>query len=268
MKDDSNIKRITEYLKGELSNSEAEELIRILKEEGYDLSELDEMKQLYRSLTKIEIPEPRQEMHDGFYRMLNEEKKRSAGRQSFMQNLIEPLRSVFEPVALPRLAYAVLLLLLGVFIGHRIIPDKQVRIQTSMLKEEMENMKKMMALTLFQQSSASDRLKAVSYSAEITEEDNNIIEALLVTLNNDPNVNVRLACLDALTEKVRIPEVREGLVQSITNQDSPLVQIAMADLMIRLQEKGSVDELRYLLEQNNVHETVKEKISESLKLLI
>ena len=268
MKEDKYKERIAEYLNGELSSNEAEELIAILKEEGYDLSELDEMKRLYHSLNELQTPEPRQAMHDGFNEMLNKEKERVAGKKEFLRNLIKPLPSLFETAYIPGFAYALLFLLLGIFLGHWIIPDKQMRTQAYIMMEEMESMKKMMALTLFQQSNATDRLKAVSYSAEITREDNKIIEALLKTLNNDPNVNVRLASLDALAEKVQIPEVRTGLVQSITNQDSPLVQIAMADIMIRLQEKTSVDQFRQLLERNDLHEAAKEKINESLKILI
>jgi hypothetical protein len=63
------------------------------------------------------------------------------------------------------------------------------------------------------------------------------------------------------------PQVREGLIQSITRQESPLVQIALADVMVGLQEKRSVKQLQRLLEQENLDETVKIKIKETVKVL-
>lgn len=95
-----------------------------------------------------------------------------------------------------------------------------------------------------------------------------MIDALLATLNNDPNVNVRLSTLDALTHLANHPEVRQGLIQSISQQDSPLMQLAIADLMLKLQEKRSVSQLKELLKQKNLDHSVRDKISQTIKILI
>ena len=259
--------RILEYLNGNLTTKQVEELRKMLKEEGVDLSQLDEMEKLVHQLDEIQVPEPREEMRDQFYQMLEEEKSRIASKQWFFEALIKPVRFLLETTSLSKMAYASLILMLGIFFGHWIIPDKQLRSQASVMMEEMQNMKKMMALTLFDQSNASDRLKAVSFTSELTRPDDRVLEALLKTLNNDPNVNVRLASLDALTRQIENLEVRTGLVQSISNQDSPLVQVTIAELMIKIQEKSSVPELKKLLQRENLNEAVAEKLTESLKVL-
>jgi len=51
-------------------------------------------------------------------------------------------------------------------------------------------------------------------------------------------------------------------------QDSPLVQIALADLMVALQEKASVESMKQLLEQPNIDRTVKQKLQESINHII
>lgn len=256
-----------EYLRGGLTARQEEELKQLLREEGYDLSHLAEMEKLYHNLDDLQIPEPRQEMHDKFYRLLEDEKARIEGNKAILDSLVKPFRAIFEPAFLPRLAYAAVLLIIGMLLGHWIIPDKQLRSQTSLMMAEMQNMKKMMALALFEQSNASDRLKAVSFTSELNQPDDKVLSALLKTLNNDPNVNVRLASLDALAEQVERADVRSGLVQSITKQDSPLIQIAIAELMIRIEEKSSVPEFRKLLEREELDELVAEKINESIKTL-
>jgi hypothetical protein len=95
-----------------------------------------------------------------------------------------------------------------------------------------------------------------------------VAEALLTTLNNDPNVNVRLVTLDALVRFARDPLVREGLIKSIAQQDSPLMQSAIADVMVKLQEKGSVQSLQELLRKKDINEMVRKKIEQSIHRLI
>jgi len=95
-----------------------------------------------------------------------------------------------------------------------------------------------------------------------------VIDALLATLNNDPNVNVRLSTLDALTQLAGYPEVREGLVKSISQQDSPVMQSAIADVMLKLQEKRSVKPLKQLLKQKGLDHGVRDKIKETINNLI
>ncbi len=267
MKEEKYQKRIMDYLDGNLTAKEAGELKKTLSEEGYDLSRLDEMKKLAHQLDEIHSPEPREEMNEKFYQMLNEEKSRIASKERSVDALLNPLRSLFEPVYIPKMIYASLILIIGMILGHWIIPDKQFHYQTRLMMEEMQSMKKMMALTLIDQSNATDRLKAVNYTNEISNPDDKVLEALLKTLNNDPSVNVRLASLDALTRQIGNEMVRTGLIEAIINQDSPMVQIAIAELMIKVQEKRAVPELEKLLEREDLNELVAEKITESIKIL-
>ncbi len=83
--------------------------------------------------------------------------------------------------------------------------------------------------------------------------------ALLQTLNNDENVNVRLAALDALRPYVKNSEVRQDIIRSIAKQQSPLVQVALAELMVELQDKSSVKELEKILNNKKTPLDVKEK---------
>jgi HEAT repeat protein len=121
---------------------------------------------------------------------------------------------------------------------------------------------------MLEKESATDRLKAVSLSSEMEGQSKRVTLALFKTLNSDPSVNVRLAALDALQIYAKSPAVREELVRSIAQQDSPLVQVALADLMAALQEKSSVTELKKLLKQRSTPKEVKKRIEENIKVLI
>jgi len=58
-------------------------------------------------------------------------------------------------------------------------------------------MKQVMLLSLLNDPSASQRIRAVSYTDEFSSVDLKVIGALFTTLNGDPNVNVRLATLES-----------------------------------------------------------------------
>ena len=124
-----------DYLNGNLTVKQAEELKQMLKDEGYDLSQLNELEKLVRELDEIKEPEPRQEMKDNFYHMLEEEKAKIVSKQKFIESVLNPIRSLFEPANLPKMAYASLILIIGMVLGHWIIPDKQLQSQTAMMME-------------------------------------------------------------------------------------------------------------------------------------
>jgi hypothetical protein len=140
--------------------------------------------------------------------------------------------------------------------------------QLKALADQVHEMREMVMLALLENPSASERIRGVSYTNEISTINKNVLDALLSTLNNDPNSNVRLVTLDALTRYANIPAVRRGLVESILQQDSPLVQAAMADVMVRLQEKKAVQPLKELLQQKDLNEMVRTKIQQTLTRLI
>jgi HEAT repeat protein len=125
----------------------------------------------------------------------------------------------------------------------------------------------MIALSLMQQQSASERLKGVSWSYQMQKPGGEVLTALLDTLTHDPNVNVRLATVDALRQFGDQPVVRRGLVDAMTRQESPLVQIALIDLAVDLREKESVGTLRQLTQDQKVNEAVRERAQRGLSEL-
>jgi hypothetical protein len=145
-------------------------------------------------------------------------------------------------------------------------PASETR-QLEALTAQVHEMRELMMLSLLQNPAASERLRAVSYTSEIRHVNPNIATALLATLNNDPNINVRLTTLEALTHFARDPAVREGLIQSILQQDSPLVQAALADAMLKLQEKRAIQPFKKLLQQKDLNSMVRVKIEQTITRL-
>jgi hypothetical protein len=127
------------------------------------------------------------------------------------------------------------------------------------LRGELRQMREMLTLSLMQQQSATERLRGVSGSAQIDQPGNEVVGALLDTLMHDPNVNVRLACVDALRRFSRQDAVRRGTIQALSESSFPLVQIALIDYMVETKDKGAIDALSRLSEDAMVNEAVRDR---------
>lgn len=261
----------TDYLTGNLSNAEKAAFKNHLSEcdacrMGFEMSE-----RIWKMMGELPVPEHSLLMDTEFEKKMNEYiKTRSAGR-----SFGDRIRNAFgmipgKPVLQP--AFSIILLVVGLTAGYLLRnPSKSVEAQNRQidsLSVQISEMKQVMLLSLLQDQSASRRIQAVSYTDDMTNLDRKITDALFTTLNEDPNVNVRLATLEALSRLAGSAVVREGLIRSIELQDSPIMQSAIADLMVKLHEKKSVSALRKLLEKENLNQLVKTNIEKSIQLLI
>lgn len=247
-----------DYLSGNLTEDKQQKFEQYLADHP-EFQEEFEATQLIWKGTEEEVPEPSASMDIKFYTMLNVE-----GNKSEKEPFLKKLENLLFGNLPKQLAYTVVLLALGFFVGNNFITEK-TESKVELAKKETEDVRSQLVLTLLDQPSATQRLQAVN---EVTKLDNvteNIIKALFTTLNNDENVNVRLSAIEALKNYTDMAIVREGLVASIIHQKSPIVQVELADLMVVLQEKKAVNSFKKLIEEENVNTSAKQKMQESIE---
>lgn len=250
---------IAKYNVGLADPVELHQLERLIEDGKVELTQLRDLNKLDEQIVRMEPPRTSLQMDDRFYQMLAGEKKKAASTFSFSWPSWNWLA--------PRLAFTMVLIAAGFAGGYWFNKPTQSG-DVAVLTKEVADLKEMMMLSLIEKESASERLKAVSLTSDMDRASQKVTIALFKTLNNDDNVNVRLAALDALRTYARDGKVREELIRSIAHQDSPLVQVALAELMAALQEKKSVKELEKILWSENTPEEVKNKIKESIEVLI
>jgi hypothetical protein len=234
--------------------------------------EFEAARKIWDLMREIPQPEPSLSMRTSFDAMLNNFKQETIVKRNPVGVWINKLREYWSLQAQPRLAFSLLLIAAGLIGGYLLHQPDQSALsynkQIDSLTSQVSQMKEVMMLSLLSDPSASQRMRAVSYTDEISNVDLKVIGALFTTLNEDPNVNVRLATLDALVKLADEPKVREGLVRSIDLQESPLMQTAIADAMVKLQEKSSVMSLKRLLGKKGLNQMVKNNIEKSIQKLI
>lgn len=249
---------IAKYNEGLADPAEIRSLEQLIEEGKVELTSLRELVLLDEEIMKAQVHGPSIKLDDAFHAMMEREKSR---QKRF--SISWPSITLW----LPRIGVAAAMLVAGWLAGSKWSgsgPDANVQ----QLTQQVGELKEMMMLSLLEKESATERLRAVSLTSEMDKVSDKVTNALFQTLNNDPNVNVRLAALDALKPYVQQGNVREGLVRSIARQDSPLVQVSLAELMVAIQEKKSVTELKKLLESNRTPKEVKERIQKSIQILI
>jgi HEAT repeat protein len=99
----------------------------------------------------------------------------------------------------------------------------------------------------------------VNVALSITRADDEVVNALVKTLNEDTNTNVRLAALDALSKFHHEPQVKKALLESLSTQNDPVVQIALIKLLVTIKEKSVVKDLQQIIEDDNTIKPVKDE---------
>ncbi|OKL38719.1 HEAT repeat domain-containing protein [Pontibacter flavimaris] len=260
---------LLDYLEGNLSEAERQELEALVQTGQVPEEELQALQAAFSGLQALPEPEPGPGLQAKFNSMLATkmaEERQAKQQQYTWGDLWQGLQTLLSPL---RLAYTLVVFAFGFFAAWlAFAPGQQQQTDTLQLAAELNQMKQVLFTTLIEQPAAVDRLRAVNISGEISDADAKVLDALFNSLNHDPNVNVRLAAVEALRKHTDNPQVRERLILSINQQDSPMVQVALADLMQALQERNAVPQLRQLLQDKKTNELVKAKIKESIKVLI
>jgi hypothetical protein len=233
--------------------------------------EFAELSDTWARLGILPEEQPGPELRRDFYRRLESYQKELAPGQrvEWRQKLIRflPQRHFHAPAL--RWAAAMLIVALGFgagfFTGAAKKPDHG---QLTTLNREVNSLKQQVSLALLSQPSASARLQGLAMTSDLPDPDPLLLKTLLDTLNNDPSVNVRLSAIDALYLYADREPVRIALTLSLPRQTSPLVQIALIDLMVSLKEKRAAVALKKLLEDKKIIPEVRERANSGISQML
>ena len=231
-------------------------------------AELNQFRKLWQEMDALPEVTPSPELAPRFYAMLEGyQKGLEAGQQRSPSQFWQQLQQLWQHLQTPRWAYAFILFGIGIGLGLIMNRGNDSQ-QIAELSEEVRQVREVALLSLLNQNSVGERLQAVSLSYDLEEVNQTVTDALLQTLREDPSVNVRLSTIEALRAQAHDPRVRQGLIQAISGQESPLVLLALAETMVILNEKGSLPQWNEVLEQEHLQPEVKEQLRERLEIFL
>jgi hypothetical protein len=247
---------LIDYIDGTLSPSDRLRVEQELAQNEASRTLYDQLRTVMGALEHSETVEPGEHLRTVFAKTLQQEvANNKSGKTIF-----------FRPVFY-RAAAAIALVMVGVSIGYWIDKNQSRENELLALKKEVESTKQMMLVMLDNQQSASQRMMGTTVAYSIQQPDDEIVSALVKSMNEDPNTNVRLAALEALIKFHQEPVVRKKLIESLSVQKDPSVQITLIQLMVKMKERGVINQLQLIVDDAHTIKAVKdEALSGLLKL--
>ncbi len=266
-----NCKQISEYLIDYIDLKLDDDTSKLIEKHISECKncqkEYNELKDLFDNIEQKEEILPDISLKNNFKKMLEDEKELQTKQlsQRVIQLRIPNKRIVWQVAA------AVALLLTGFLSGYQLknsnTKETSQTEQIAEMKNDVDEMKRMMIFNLLKNESASQRIQAVNYSEELSSPDSEIIEALINTLNSDKSTNVRLAAVYSLARFKTNNKVKNAFIETLNKQDDPMIQIVIINMLVEMEEVKAVDELQDLLKNKNLNEQVKKQAEMGVEVL-
>lgn len=258
-------KNITEkfpdFLIGDIDKESKEEILSHVRACSSCREELEGLSETWTKLGVLPEERPSNNLRSRFYGMLETYKKgleHEKPRFSLRRLVDEWVMSWWPKRPVFQFSLTLFILAVGLATGYFLSTSAAGTREFSQLQQEVRDMRQIVAVSLLDKPSPSDRLKGISWSSRIERPNAGMLEALINTLNNDPNVNVRLSVVDALYLFYDHPVVKQGLTQSLIQQTSPLVQVAIIDLITGMRERQAIESLKNLIQTDKLAPEVKQ----------
>lgn len=267
---------IIEYIEGSLDRDNRRSFDEHLSSCAECETELVNMKSLWLKLDDIEMEEPSEALKKNFDKMID---SYSLGMNnntgtSLYEMFSNWLESWWPKRPVTQFAAAVAVLVIGLVTGLNISERNGSNSEIDQIKTEMNSLNQVVMASLLNESSAMDRISGLTMTGQLTSTgqlknvDRQFYSTLLLLLNSDSNVNVRMAAVNALANFSDNEYVRHELVKSLNLQSSPLVQIALIDLLASIKEPESSPTLVKLINDPGINVHVKERAKIALKEFI
>jgi hypothetical protein len=264
------LNQLPDYLGGSVSEADRSAIERHLKTCKSCKAEYTALTEIWTELGSLPDERPGQQLRERFYAELELQKSARALRVTPEIRWIDRLNNLVarlwpkQPAV--QFAIALVCLLVGYVIGFRIDgggngPNGDV----AQLRSEVVNMQRLVMLSLLKTESASERIRGANWTERINRPDQEVLSALFESLNYDPVVNVRLAALEALAKYYDETEVKKGIIGSLLRQTSPLVQLALVQVITTVHDAEGMAALKELLKNKDLNKTVREQVEKRLK---
>lgn len=260
--------KMIDYLDNNLNDEIRDEIEKHLGTCERCLDELRDSQEILKLISEEEMVKPDDSLRINFYHMLHSEIKKSEAYKS--SSILKSTTPWYSPGRY-RIAAAIALLICGTFIGvfiHTVLNNSYDSKEIKQLRAEVSDLKKSTMFTMLQQESSSDRIQAVSYVNELGDPDQNVIDVLVKTLNNDKNVNVRMAAAYALSKFANQRSVCDSLVRSLSLQNDPILQVTLINILAERKVKSALRPVQEIIANKSTLKEVRAVAENSLRVLI
>jgi len=249
---------LIDYIDGNLNDADRATIEQELAQNKSTAKLYRQLKEVMDLMANSKVATPGLSLKQNFEKALQAEISKTESSSSAEAPAKAGKQVFFKPWVL-RAAAGVVLVIVGIGIGDQLNKSRQHDLEVAALRKEVEDNKKMMLSMLENQQSASQRVMGATVAYELPKADDEIVNALVKAMDEDPNTNVRLTALEALGKFYQQGHVRIKLIKALSTQKDPVVQIALIRLLVQMKEKQVVNELEKITRDGNVMKAVKDE---------
>lgn len=242
---------IIDYIDGRLNETDKQVIEQELVKNADAYKLYEQLKEVIQVMDQSKKIEPSEKLKQKFDALLQAE-----------IDLEKKSKTVFFTPMWYRAAAAIALLVVGGGVGYWISQQNQQRSELLAWQKEMEETRRLVLAQMKNDQSASQRMLGVMAAYESVQTDrpdDEIVDALVTTMNTDGNSNVRLAAIEALSKFTGEENVRRALVQSLSVQKDPVVQIALIQLLVQMKEKEAIKSFERIIDDEQSLPAVKDE---------
>jgi len=252
--------RILDFFEGTLDQKSQTKLLEEIQKDPQAKKIFKDYQSLYQGLSETPIERPSPQLKQNFQIWLQDQQ----GKQ-----IQQTKPSSLKPLFKWQWAAAVALLIIGGSYGLLWKSYRNQNEQIQYLASEVQETRKMLALSRLEQNSASQRIKAMhELPTQTSIIDPEIVEAVAHTLLTDNNVNVRVTAAEALGVFSKSETVQDFLIEALKKEDNPQVQISIIGILVNLQTQKAIPHLQELLVQEKTAPFVKEQAQKGIEILL
>jgi hypothetical protein len=216
---------------------------------------------LWDTLGEMDREEPPAELRQSFYRRLERE-----SQGNWLSNLRDTLGLHSNAGWLTATACLLVGLLAGQlsFNGsNKANDDADVRLAA--LERNIAELNRRLILDRLDDSAPGTRLRGIMDAASFAGNDIEIANALLVRATQDRVPSVRSAAIDALGSSTNAPAMSEQIMGLLVQARSPIVQLALVDLVLRYGNEAQIEHLLVLADEDRLHPDLKRHVYASVQ---
>ena len=214
---------------------------------------------------------PSDKLDANFYQMLS---RAQSAQQQTMQprdnassyskeqtlSLMDKVKSWFMPTSIAQFATLTFVFVLGFNLNQAPNIDRNSD-DFSVLQQDISSLTTVIAMSMLQKDSASERLSGVAYSRQTDLSNPRLVEQLIALLARDKSTSVRLAIIKSLSELKYFRSSEQQLFNMTIKEENVLVQIELCRLLLNY---GS-DDIKKLFTEQVTHQQLKPEVQEFIK---
>ena len=210
--------------------------------------------QLWNDLGELPQDAPSQQLRRRFYDELEHADRRMHRRRQWLglfgaRGLVAAIGCVLVGVVI------------GVLLRNSSTADHT---QLAQLQQQVAILNRNLVLDRLENDSPSKRLLGVIEASDLAEHDPEVSRALLERAVDDRVHSVRSAAIDAIGPRLGTPSVGDELMASLAKAESPLVQLALVDLVLRYGNPQQLEQLVKLSDSGSLHPDVAKHVKSSV----